>query len=86
MFALLMPLTATTSKAQQLQASLSHYTTDNGMPSNAIAALHNDDYGYVWIATWNGVSRFDGYHFYNYKTGITSGIRGLHNRVDNLVI
>ncbi len=86
MFALLTPLTTTTSRAQQLQASLSHYTTDNGLPSNAIAALHNDDYGYVWIVTWNGVSRFDGYHFYNYKTGIASGIRGLHNRVDNLVI
>ena len=86
MFVLLLPLTPHESKAQQLQASLSHYTTDNGLPSNAIAALNNDDYGYVWIVTWNGVSRFDGYHFYNYQTGITSGIRGLHNRVDNLVI
>lgn len=79
-------MTSLMSQAQQLQASLSHYTSDNGLPSNAIAALHCDDYGYVWIATWNGVSRFDGYHFYNYQTGITSGIRGLHNRVDNLVI
>ena len=86
MFVLLLSLTPQESKAQQLQASLSHYTTDDGLPSNAIAALHNDDYGYVWIVTWNGVSRFDGYHFYNYQTGITSGIRGLHNRVDNLVI
>ena len=73
-------------RAQQLQASLSHYSTENGLPSNAIAALCNDDYGYVWMATWNGVSRFDGYHFYNYKTGIASGIRGLHNRVDNMTI
>ena len=47
-------------RAQQLQASLSHYSTDNGLPSDAIASLHSDDFGYVWIATWNGVSRFDG--------------------------
>ena len=76
----------TDASAQQLQASLSHYSTDNGLPSNTIAAIHNDDYGFVWIATWNGVSRFDGYNFYNYRTGITSGVKGLHNRIDRMTI
>ena len=56
------------------------------MPSNTVAALRTDDYGFLWLATWNGISRFDGYHFYNYKTGVASGVRGLHNRVDNMVI
>ena len=73
-------------RAQRLQALLSHYSTEEGLPSNTIAALRNDDYGFLWIATWNGVSRFDGYHFYNYKTGIASGIRGMHNRIDNMTI
>lgn len=73
-------------RAQQLQATLSHYSTDNGLPSNTISSLRADDYGYVWISTWNGISRFDGYNFYNYKTGLASGIRGMHNRVDNMVI
>lgn len=73
-------------RAQHLQASLSHYSTDNGMPSNTVASLANDDYGYIWMGTWNGVSRFDGYNFYNYQTGIASGIRGLHNRVDKITI
>lgn len=73
-------------RAQHLQASLSHYSTEDGLPSNAIANLISDDYGFLWISTWNGVSRFDGYHFYNYKTGITSGIKGLHNRVDAMIV
>ena len=73
-------------RAQHLQASLAHYSTDDGLASNAIAGLRHDDYGYVWMATWNGVSRFDGYNFYNYKTGNASGIRGLHNRVDAMTI
>ena len=73
-------------RGQHLQASLSHYSTEDGLPSNAIASLRNDDYGFLWVATWNGVSRFDGYHFYNYKTGIASGIRGMHNRIDNMTI
>lgn len=73
-------------RAQHLQASLSHYSTDNGMPSNTVSSLASDDYGYIWMGTWNGVSRFDGYNFYNYRTGIASGVRGLHNRVDKITI
>ena len=71
--------------AQQLQASLSHYSTEDGLSSNAISYLVQDDYGYIWIATWNGVSRFDGYNFYNYKTGNGSHIPFLHNRVFDIV-
>ena len=73
-------------RAQLLQAKLSHYSTENGLPSNTIAHMDNDDYGFVWIVTWNGISRFDGYNFYNYKTGIASGVRGLHNRVDIVTV
>ena len=64
-----------TANAQQWQAKRAHYSTEDGLPSDAIASLQQDNYGFVWIATWNGISRFDGYHFYNYKTGVSSGIR-----------
>lgn len=72
--------------AQRLQATLSHYSIDNGLCSDAISNITHDDYGYVWLATWNGVSRFDGFNFFNYKTGNLSGVKGLHNRVDLLVV
>ena len=78
-----LPLSAS---GQHLQASLSHYSIDNGLCSDAIAHITHDDYGYVWIATWNGVARFDGFNFYNYKTGNLSGVPGLHNRVDRITI
>ena len=70
--------------AQQLQASRQHYSTNDGLASNAIAQIVQDDYGYVWLATWNGLSRFDGYHFYNYKTGAGSHIKNMHNIVIQL--
>ena len=73
------------SDAQKLQASLSHYSTEDGLTSNAISDIIQDDYGYLWIATWNGMSRFDGYHFFNYKTGNGSRIPLLHNRLKQLV-
>lgn len=78
-------LLATPLKAQQLRASLSHYSTDDGLASNAIAKIMQDDYGYIWLATWNGLSRFDGYNFYNYRTGNASHIRNLHNRINDFV-
>ena len=71
---------------QQLQATQTHYSTDNGMCSNAISYITHDDYGYLWIATWNGLIRFDGYDFYNYKAGAASHIPNLHNRIFDLSV
>ena len=72
--------------AQQLQATSWHYSTEDGLCSDAISYLAQDDYGYIWIATWNGLARFDGYHFQNYKTGAASHIPNLHNRILSLSI
>lgn len=72
--------------AQQMQAVLSHYSTADGLCSNAVSDIKQDDYGYIWIATWNGLSRFDGYSFYNYVTGPYSNIPLLHNRVQQVAI
>ena len=72
--------------AQQLQASQSHFSTENGMSSNAIAGIYQDDYGFLWLATWNGLSRYDGYNFFNYRTGNGSRIKNLHNRIYDLAI
>ncbi len=68
-------------RAQQLQATLSHYSTDDGLPSNAVADIRQDSYGYLWIATWNGLARFDGFSFLNYNTGVDSNMPFMHNRI-----
>lgn len=72
--------------AQHLQATVSHFSTDNGLPSNAISQIVQDNYGYIWLATWNGLSRFDGFNFFNYRTGNGSGIPNLHNRILGLTV
>ena len=72
--------------AQQFQATRSHLSAEDGLVSNAVSGIYQDDLGYLWIATWNGLSRYDGYHFYNYRTGNASRIDNLHNRIQDLVI
>lgn len=42
------------------------YTTENGLPHNDIRCIAQDKTGFLWIATWDGLSRFDGYEFRNY--------------------
>lgn len=46
-----------------LQYSRQHYTDENGLPQNSIKFIAPDKSGFVWLATENGVVRFDGQHF-----------------------
>lgn len=42
------------------------FTIENGLPENTIVEIIQDPNLYIWIATENGLSRFDGTHFKNY--------------------
>ena len=86
LLSVVLTLRCQTISAQQLQASRIHLSTENGLCSNAVSMICQDDLGFIWLATWNGLSRFDGYEFYNYKTGNSSHIKNLHNRILDIVI
>jgi signal transduction histidine kinase/ligand-binding sensor domain-containing protein len=45
------------------------YTTADGLGSGAINSLLYDSRGFLWFATRDGLSRFDGFRFTNYKLG-----------------
>jgi ligand-binding sensor domain-containing protein len=51
--------------AQDLQKRFA-FTTADGLPSNHVYSVAEDTSGFLWIATDNGVSRFDGKKFRNY--------------------
>ena len=55
-------------------SELRQYTIADGLPSNYIYDLVEDNNGFLWIATDNGVSRFDGKYFKNFsiKDGLPS--------------
>ncbi len=40
-----------------------HYTTQDGLSDNKITGLAQDSTGYIWIATYHGLNRFDGITF-----------------------
>ncbi len=40
--------------------SIRHWTTSNGLPQNTINGIFQDSLGYIWMATNEGLVRFDG--------------------------
>ena len=50
-------VSASTNYAQQLQ----RISTDEGLSQNYVTKILQDDLGYIWIATAQGLNRFDGY-------------------------
>jgi ligand-binding sensor domain-containing protein len=40
---------------------------EQGLSNNFINAISQDRQGFLWIGTWNGLYRYDGYHFKAYK-------------------
>lgn len=48
------------------------FSVDDGLPSNETYHIVQDSIGYLWIATANGVSRYDGYRFKNF--GVNEGL------------
>ncbi len=52
--------------AQNPEPVYRRYTVDDGLPSSLVYHVFQDSKGYMWFATGNGVSRFDGYKFENF--------------------
>ena len=53
-----------------------HYNIENGISANNISALLQDQKGFIWIGTDNGLSRFDGnqFTFYQKSNPLYSGL------------
>jgi len=50
------------------QQLFKNYTVNDGLVCNFIRRIFQDSKGFLWIATWEGVSKFDGHSFTNFNT------------------
>ncbi|RRA98759.1 sensor histidine kinase [Larkinella rosea] len=56
------------SQAQTIrQLRFDHLTIDQGLSNNVVYAMLQDRQGYLWFATDNGLSKYDGYAFTTYR-------------------
>lgn len=73
--------------AQNLQLSR-NYTMADGLPSNHIYSCVQDNKGFLWIGSDNGVVRFDGKYFrtFSAKDGVTDNdILEIHKEKDGTI-
>ncbi|MET1257057.1 helix-turn-helix domain-containing protein [Aliikangiella maris] len=52
--------------AEQFRYNLQPITTKHGLTQNTITDFIQDSEGYIWIASYNGLNRFDGEHIIQY--------------------
>lgn len=50
--------------------SVTYFSTQNGVEDGLVNDIIQDHKGLLWFATWNGLYRFDGYNFKNYKSNM----------------
>ena len=43
--------------------NVTHYSESDGLPGAEVRNIITDRFGYIWIGTINGLTRFDGYEF-----------------------
>ena len=59
--------------AASAQYRFDSWTTENGLPQNSVHAIHQTNDGYLWLATFGGLVRFDGVSFTLFDGGGASG-------------
>lgn len=59
-----------------------HYSITDGLAQGVIMSYAQDNKGYMWFATWNGLNKFDGYTFqtFNARSGDDSELT--NNRIE----
>lgn len=62
-----------------------HFTTEDGLPDNHVNHIIQDERGFIWMSTHEGLSRFDGSFFKTYRHDHSVPNSLLYNRGEKVV-
>jgi signal transduction histidine kinase/ligand-binding sensor domain-containing protein len=68
--------------AAKAQYRIDHWTADDGLPQNSVYGIVQTKDGYLWLATFDGLARFDGARFTIFNKSNSPGI--VNNRFTSL--
>ncbi|MHC0444778.1 hybrid sensor histidine kinase/response regulator transcription factor [Flavobacterium sp. 3-218] len=66
----------------QIKCKIESYTTEDGLSHDNIRDIIKDKEGFIWLATWDGINRFDGKNFITYKATAGDNSTLGNNRID----
>lgn len=59
------------------------FSISNGLAHNGVTTLLEDSKGYIWIGTYDGLNRYDGYKFTTFKNTVNNDLL-VNNRIRTL--
>ncbi len=65
------------------QCNFEHYSDKDGLSQSTINEIYQDHKGYIWLGTFDGLTRFNGYDFETFKI-ISSNPTAKSNRIDKI--
>lgn len=77
-------LNASLSINTQPKCFFTHYGAEDGLPQHTVMDILQDQKGFMWFSTWNGLCKFDGYNFYTYKIQQGDAYHMRSNRIDSI--
>lgn len=63
-----------------------HYDERDGLSFNHVTQMVQDAEGFLWFSTWNGLDRFDGHEFVNFKPRAGDGCEMPSDRIRDIGI
>lgn len=69
------------SNYSQKKYSIDYLGIENGLANNAVTAVYKDKRGLMWFGTYDGISRYDGYNFLNYRNEPNDANSLINNRI-----
>lgn len=55
--------------SQTPAATIKYLGVENGLSNNVVNSLYLDGFGFMWMGTYDGLNRYDGYHFKTFRNG-----------------
>lgn len=72
-------------KSQDTPLSFGHMNSDNGLSHNRVSSIYQDERGFIWIGTRNGVSLYNGIKIEVYKHEKNNSNSLLSNEIKDIV-
>lgn len=75
----------TFSKAQLMNPTFERISKKSGLSQSSVIDIIQDRNGFMWFATYDGISRYDGYKFTIYRFSEFDSTSLSHNAINNLI-
>ena len=64
--------------------TITAYPVNDELTQNTVTCIIQDHKGVLWLSTWDGLNKFDGYNFQNYKAHPGKNVSLTNNRILHL--